>query len=213
MKPREPEGFALLGVLWIIVSFSSSALIVSLAAREALSLAETQTVARRSHWAAEACASRARADIARALAEQPERAAENWRILDRALARSSYFASDCSALARGAGKRLALVTATSEELARLPGMSNELLDRILTLQREERWPSDLIELHRGLSTVASSILSENYADFARSATLDPDAWLVTTSAQGPVGTSPVIINMYMVRAGQRAALLRRRSHW
>lgn len=213
MTSADRRGFALLGVLWIIVSFSTSALVVTLAAREALSVAEIQTTARRSHWAAEACASRALAEIARALAEHPERAAENWRTLNRFIDRSPYFVAGCSAVARGAGKRVALPTATREELVGLPGMSEELSARILALQSEERWPGDLVELRRGLSTVASSILSENYAAFARSATLDPDAWLVTTRAQGSAETPALAIEMYVVRSGQRAALLRRRSQW
>src|SRR5688572_14206189 len=66
--PVPRRGFALLAVLWVMVSAAALGLTLSLAAREAVATARNRTAAARAMWRAEGCLERSRAAIADAIA-------------------------------------------------------------------------------------------------------------------------------------------------
>jgi type II secretory pathway component PulK len=95
----------------------------------------------------------------------------------------------------------------------LPGMSPEVAGRIAERAARGDGVDDLLGLGFGsvLSTEARDAVAERYADLVRLATGTPDAWIV--SSRAAVGTPPVMATLEtrLVRAGARAAILRRRS--
>jgi hypothetical protein len=70
---------------------------------------------------------------------------------------------------------------------------------------------DLVTLAAEVSSAASAALLAHYAELSRLTTAEPDAWIVTSRARD--GSSAVIaaIEVRLVRAGTRAAIVRRRS--
>lgn len=96
-------------------------------------------------------------------------------------------------------------------LASLPGFTTEVLAAI-GVRRERGVPiTDLLAVAAQLSPNARTALAAHYAELSRLATADPDAWIVT--ARGKAGAPPItaVVEARLVRAGRRAAIVRRRE--
>jgi general secretion pathway protein K len=107
--------------------------------------------------------------------------------------------------------RIFLARAPLAVIAGLPGMGEEALARIAVRRSRNAEAFELIALVAELSPEARASLMTRYAELARLTTSEPEAWIVTS--RGRVDGSPVtpVIEARLVRAGTRAAVVRRRS--
>lgn len=107
--------------------------------------------------------------------------------------------------------RIALDHAPLMVLASLPGFTAETVARIAERRMRGVPIRDLLALSGELSPGTRESLLARHPDLARLTTTEPDAWIVTSRAR--VGTPPVtaMIEVRLVRAGSRAAIVRRRS--
>jgi hypothetical protein len=120
-SPRERRGarrggFALLAVLWVLVSAAVLSLLLLRTAREAVGAATNRRSATLAEWSAEGCAARARAAIDAALDGPAPDAA--WSALDRDLPGSPALAG-CEVALRGSGAALDVNAASIDELTAL----------------------------------------------------------------------------------------------
>lgn len=107
--------------------------------------------------------------------------------------------------------RVALNHAPALVLSALPGFTEETVARILEQRLRGRAVEDLLALSGELSPDSREALLARYPDLVRITTAIPDAWLVTSRARE--GTPPVtaVLEVRLVRAGTRAAMVRRRT--
>jgi type II secretory pathway component PulK len=107
--------------------------------------------------------------------------------------------------------RIALEHAPVRVLLALPGFGHETVGRIMELRARGQAIPDLIVLGESVSPAAREEMLARYADLVRLTTFEPDAWIVT--ARGRAGPKPVTyaLELRLVRAGDRAAIVRRRS--
>lgn len=149
--------------------------------------------------------------------------AAGYRALRRALPRNGPFA-DARELAevRGFGGgadsllsaepgRVFLDRAPPAVLAALPAMTPEAVIRLVEMRGTTRAAPALEAVAARLSPAARGELMRGYRELAGAATTGPDAWIVT--ARGHGGTPPVtaVVEARLERAGERAAIVRRRS--
>lgn len=107
--------------------------------------------------------------------------------------------------------RLTLGRAPLAVIASLPGIGSEALGRITELRARGEQPGDLLALAAALSPEARSLLLARYPELVALVTTEPDAWIVTSHAsEGARGVS-ASIEVRLVRAGSRTAIVRRRT--
>jgi general secretion pathway protein K len=97
-------------------------------------------------------------------------------------------------------------------LASLPGMSAEAVDRLADARAHGVSITDVATLSAGLSPGARDALSARYGELAQMTTGEPDGWVLV--ARGRAGSAPVVsasIDVLLVRAGPRVAIVRRRT--
>lgn len=106
--------------------------------------------------------------------------------------------------------RISLVHAPPEVLAALPGFGPEAVQRVLDLRRIGRSTIDLPAVASGLSPSARRLLLDRFPDAVERSTPEPEGWIV--EARGYAGVPPVtvVVEVKLVRAGPRAAIVRRR---
>lgn len=107
--------------------------------------------------------------------------------------------------------RIALNHAPLEVLAALPGLTKEALTRVAEQRVRGARIRNLLDLTAALSPMARDSLIARFADLARLTTTEPDAWILRSRMSH--GTPPVssTLEVRVVRAGSRAAIVRRRS--
>jgi type II secretory pathway component PulK len=306
--PVPRRGFALLAVLWVMVSAAALGLTLSLAGREAVATARNRTAAARAMWRAEGCLERSRAAIADAIAGPTlYQRVEGfvWLRLDSVVMSSSLMATarcnvslraagtsldvneadeemlhellvaagidraradsmvaalldwrDADGLPRplgaehewylGAGRspprnapladrrelrlvrgfetasvvdsllgvdrgRIPLAIAPVPVIAALPGIGAEALARIAERRLYAAWPVDPLTLGAALSQPARDAMLATFAELSRWTNTEPDAWVLTSRAGDGASPVSVAIEIRLVRAGTRAAIVRRRS--
>jgi hypothetical protein len=98
-------------------------------------------------------------------------------------------------------------------LASLPGFTEETIARLMERRLRGAAPlTELLALGAELSIASRDSLHRHYAELAQRITLEPDAWILTARAHGLAQRSPAMtIELRLVRAGPRAAIVRRRS--
>lgn len=106
--------------------------------------------------------------------------------------------------------RVSLTHAPLAVIAALPGIGAEALGRIAEQRARGAPASDMTDLVSQLSPSARERVLARYSDLVHVATLEPDAWIL--QARASVGSPPitVVIEVRLVRAGDRAAIVRRR---
>ena len=107
--------------------------------------------------------------------------------------------------------RTFLARAPLAVIAGLPGMGEEALARIAERRARGREAVDLVAFAAELSPASRAVLLARYAELTRLTSTEPDAWIAT--ARGRDEGSPVsaVVELRLVRAGARAAIIRRRS--
>ncbi len=96
-------------------------------------------------------------------------------------------------------------------LGALPGFGSEAVARVAEERLRGAAPADLLSLAARLSPNARSMLVSRYADLARLTVVEPDAWLLTSRARAGEPAITAVVELRLVRAGSRAAIVRRRS--
>ncbi|HWZ60221.1 MAG TPA: hypothetical protein VNW46_14685 [Gemmatimonadaceae bacterium] len=97
-------------------------------------------------------------------------------------------------------------------LACLPGMTPEAISRVTELRMRGLAIGDASALGAALAPASAQALTARYADLERLSTSEPDAWVLT--ARGHDGVAPTLtatVVVRLVRAGTRAAVVRRSS--
>jgi type II secretory pathway component PulK len=106
--------------------------------------------------------------------------------------------------------RISIATAREPVLAALPGFTPGVRQFILDRRATMRQIRDLRELTDIVPRTDADSVIAHFPELARLASVDPDAWIVTATSW--VGTPAVasVVEIRIVRAGDRAAVERRR---
>lgn len=107
--------------------------------------------------------------------------------------------------------RIALGRAPLAVIASLPGIGDEAVARVAEMRLRGEQPRDLLAFAASLSREARAELLARYPELVALVTAEPDAWIVTSSATAGPRAVSATIEVRLVRAGTRAAIVRRRS--
>jgi len=107
--------------------------------------------------------------------------------------------------------RVDLNHASLAVIASLPGISEEAVSRISQLRDDHMPVADLSTFAGQLSPGARQELLANYAELTRATVTEPDAWIVVARVEAGAPAVGAVIEVRLVRAGTRAAIVRRRS--
>jgi type II secretory pathway component PulK len=108
-----------------------------------------------------------------------------------------------------ANERIFLARAPAAVLGALPGMTEEAVATLLQLRTNHA--IDVAALAGSLSPGARSVLLAHYAELAQRTTSTPDAWNVIGRASSGVPSVTASIELRLVNAGARAAVVRRQE--
>lgn len=106
--------------------------------------------------------------------------------------------------------RIDLAHAPLPVLAALPGFTSEAVGRVAEGRLRGSPTTDLLVLAAELSPVARTTLVSRYADLARMTVTEPDAWILTSRASAGAPAITEVVELRLVRAGTRAAIVRKR---
>lgn len=107
--------------------------------------------------------------------------------------------------------RIPLTRAPLAVIASLPGIGDEAIARVTEMRLRGEQPRDLLALAASLSREARAEMLARYPELVGLVTIEPDAWIVaSTTKEGPRAVSATI-EVRLVRAGTRAAIVRRRN--
>lgn len=107
--------------------------------------------------------------------------------------------------------RVFLARAALPVVAGLPGMGEEAVSRIAERRARGASALELLAFAGELSGEARATLVAHYAELARLTTSEPDAWILTSVARDDGSPVTAGMEIRLVRAGARAAVVRRRS--
>ncbi|MEO8879626.1 MAG: hypothetical protein ABI446_04460 [Gemmatimonadaceae bacterium] len=96
-------------------------------------------------------------------------------------------------------------------IASLPGLGDEAISRISEMRYERIPVSDLSTFSGTLSPGARQQLLGSFAELSRLTTTEPDAWIVTARASAGTPMVSAVVELRIVRAGVRTAIVRRRT--
>ncbi|WP_420127343.1 general secretion pathway protein GspK [Longimicrobium sp.] len=107
--------------------------------------------------------------------------------------------------------RVPLSHAPPAVLAALPGFGPEAVARLAELRMRGERVAELAAFTQSLSTGARDEAGRRFHELAGTAVTEPEAWIVR--ARGAVGAPPAVsvVEVRLVRAGSRAAIVRRRT--
>jgi len=108
-------------------------------------------------------------------------------------------------------ERVPLGRAPPAVLAALPGLVPETVARIIELRARGELPGELLALTASLSPGARAAFVARYAELSERATLAPDAWLLSACVSERADAPRACVELKLVRAGARAAVIRRRG--
>lgn len=107
--------------------------------------------------------------------------------------------------------RLVLDRAPLAVIAALPGFTDEALAHVAEFRARGTQIPDLLSLGSQLSPAGRAALLAAYPDLLRMTTSEPDAWILTVRGAAGVPAVTVVVELRLVRAGDRAAIMRRRT--
>lgn len=96
-------------------------------------------------------------------------------------------------------------------IASLPGFGAEAVSRLAEMRYERIPVGDLAVFSGALSPGARASMLSSFAELTRLTTTEPDAWIVNVRAMGGRPIVGAMLELRIVRAGVRAAIVRRRS--
>ncbi len=112
--------------------------------------------------------------------------------------------------------RIVLERAPAAVLASLPGITEATIARLMERRLRRAPPlNEVLALGGELSVASRDSLHRHYAELATRITLVPDAWLLSVLSRSGRGSEAIgpaaTIELRLVRAGTRAAIVRRRT--
>ena len=108
--------------------------------------------------------------------------------------------------------RVPLARAPLAVIASLPGFGDEAVARVAEMRLRGQPPSELLAFAALLSREARAALLARYPELVALVATEPDAWIVRSRAtEGPRDIIAAAIEVRLVRAGTRAAIVRRRT--
>ena len=107
--------------------------------------------------------------------------------------------------------RVTLSHAPVSVIAALPGLEVEAAERIVDRRVRGEPVTDLAAFSGELSPAARDSLHARYATLVSRVALEPDAWIVTAHATNGMPPVTASVELRLVRAGTRAAVVRRRG--
>ena len=107
--------------------------------------------------------------------------------------------------------RIALNHAPLTVVAALPGFTPEAVARMVEHRVRSAPVTDLLAFAGQLSPSARQALLARYADLVRFTTIEPDGWILTARAKSGAPAVTAVLEVRLVRAGNRAAIVRRRT--
>jgi general secretion pathway protein K len=107
--------------------------------------------------------------------------------------------------------RIAINQAPPAVLASLPGFGPEAVSRVMEIRARGDRVGDLAAFAGLLSPGARQAFEQSYASLAPRVALEPDAWIVTSRATEGSPAVASVIEMKLVRAGSRVAVIARRT--
>jgi general secretion pathway protein K len=106
---------------------------------------------------------------------------------------------------------IAINSASAAVLRSLPGFTEETIAYVLELRSRGLTVSNLLDLSAEVSVESRNAMIENFPEISRNVVVDPDAWFLTARARAGFPATEATIELRLVRANQRTAVLRRRS--
>lgn len=107
--------------------------------------------------------------------------------------------------------RVAVDHVSQAVLAALPGMTDELVALAMERRGWHSRDGTFLDLAARVSKWARDSLTARYADLTRVATLDPDAWIVVSTAAAGDPVIESTVELRLERTGTEAAVTRRRT--
>jgi type II secretory pathway component PulK len=107
--------------------------------------------------------------------------------------------------------RIDLAHAPLAVLAALPGFTSEAVARVAEERLRGIPTTDLLSLSARLSPASRATLVSRYADLARMTVTEPDAWILESRSSAGTRAVTEVVELRLVRAGARAAIVRKRS--
>lgn len=107
--------------------------------------------------------------------------------------------------------RVSLNDAPLPVIAALPGFTREAVALVAEHRARHVILTDLLTFASELSPGARDTLESNFGELVQLSTTTPDAWVLTS--RGTVGEPPIteVVELRLVQAGSRAAVVRRRT--
>ena len=209
MKRR--RGFALLAVLWVIVALTALAGAGVVGARTAGAVTRNRIALARARWAAEGCLAVALAGL--------DSVAREAQPLDPVPGDTLHFASgaecwtaafDPSARPDNDSEGVNLNAAPAEVLARLPGFSDEAVRVVVGRRAWGERIGDLFQVIARLPPPARAAMMDRYGGLLRRVMFVPARIVVTATGEAAGSPARATIEVVVVPAGPRAAVVRRR---
>lgn len=107
--------------------------------------------------------------------------------------------------------RVDLNRAPAAVLAAIPGFTPEAVSRLMEMRWRGERLDNLVELEGALSKGAREELTRNFAEASVMTTTVPDAWILQVRASEGQPPATAAVELRIVRAGKRAAVVRRRT--
>jgi DNA uptake protein ComE-like DNA-binding protein len=205
------HGFALLAVLWVIVALTALAGAGVVGARTAGAVTRNRIALTRARWAAEGCLAVTLAALdSLARAARPLAPVSGDTLHFASGAECWTLALDPSARADNDSDAVNLNAAPAEVLARLPGFGDEAVRVVMERRAWGERIGDLFQVIGRLPPPARATMMDRYGDLLRRVIFAPSRIVVT--ARGLAAGSPAraTIEVVVVPAGPRAAVVRRR---
>jgi general secretion pathway protein K len=107
--------------------------------------------------------------------------------------------------------RTALLQASAPALAALPGIGAEAVERLADLKHRSSRIREVSEVGDALSPSSRSEFLASYHLLAAKSVVAPEAWYVSATAAAGTPSVTATVELKLVRRGDRAAVVRRRS--
>ncbi len=203
---KRERGFALLAVLWLVAALAALAMAGTAAARVAGAATMNRVVLARARWAAEGCLAAVRATLDSVVrANQPLAAFDGDTV---------YFATSARCWSRvvedDEDGRVNLNTAPAPALAALPGFGEEAVRVVLERRAFGERITDLFQVMGRVSPPARAAIMERYGELLLRVEFAPSSLVVTATGIVAGSTVRAQIEVVVVPAGTRAAVVRRR---
>jgi type II secretory pathway component PulK len=205
------RGFALLAVLWVIVALTALTGAGVVSARTAGAVTRNRIGLARARWAAEGCLAVALAGLDRiARTEQPLAPAPGDTLHFANGARCWTSALDPGARPDNTAEPVNLNAAPAEVLARLPGFTDESVRAVLNRRAWGERLTDLFQVMGRLAPPARAAMLDRYGELRRRVTFAPTRIVVIATGDAIGSPARATIEVVVVPAGPRAAVVRRR---